>query len=170
MQHISTPEQWRPVVGYEGKYEVSDHGRVRSLDRVETTKAGVARPLTGRVLVQSTNGRGYLKVTLRSPARQVYVHTLVLEAFVGPRPEGLEARHHDDVREHNYPSNLVWGTRSENNYDRVRNGGHPMAAKTHCVRGHEFTPDNIYWTDGGRHRHCKPCTLMRNSRYRSQSM
>ena len=52
-------------------------------------------------------------------------------------------------------------------YDRVANGGHPLAAKTHCKHGHEFTPDNIYWTGGGRHRHCKRCTLNRNAKYKA---
>lgn len=168
--HEHTPETWKPIPGWEGYYEANDAGSIRSLDRTVTCKNGTQKHLKGCLLSPSTNGKnGYLKVTLAKPGtkEQRFVHALILETFVGPRPAGLEARHLDDSRSNNTIANLRWGTRSENNYDRVANGGHPLAAKTHCKHGHEFTPDNIYWTGGGRHRHCKRCTLNRNAKYKA---
>ena len=165
-----TPETWKPIPGWEGYYEASDAGSIRSVDRTVTCKNGTQKHLKGRRLAPSTNGKnGYLKVNLAKTGtkEQRFVHALILETFVGPRPAGLEARHLDDSRSNNTIANLRWGTRSENNYDRVANGGHPLAAKTHCKHGHELTPDTIYWTGGGRHRHCKRCTLNRNAKYQA---
>ncbi|WP_353888591.1 NUMOD4 motif-containing HNH endonuclease [uncultured Corynebacterium sp.] len=160
-------EVFRPIPGWEGHYEISSKGVVRSVARTIVCKNGARKNLRGHILTQTTNGRGYLKVTLAKNGvhTQRYVHQLVLETFVGPRPEGLEACHADDNRSNNTVENLRWDTHSANNFDRVANGGHPLAAKTHCKHGHRFTPDNIYWTDNGRHRHCKKCTLARNAKY-----
>jgi hypothetical protein len=63
-----------------------------------------------------------------------YVHDLMLEAFVGPRPEGEECLHADDIGSHNVIGNLRWGTRTENLLDCVRNGNHYWANKTHCEK------------------------------------
>jgi hypothetical protein len=109
-------ETWRAVPGREGEYEVSDIGRVRSLPR-ERTRGGV--------LKMPLSTRGYRRVNLRGKA--VHVHQLVLEAFVGPKPAGLEARHLDDDRLNNLASNLAWGTRKENYDDAVRHGRHVNA-------------------------------------------
>ena len=83
-----TPERWLPVVGWEGLYEVSDLGRVRSLPR-NTTR--------GRVLRANPAANGYRQATVfrQGHPKSVYVHHLVAEAFIGPRPEGLEIRHLD---------------------------------------------------------------------------
>lgn len=121
-------ESWAEITGYEGIYEVSDQGRVRSLDRrVSLTRNGktYARNYAGRVLKPTPAAqRGYPRVTLcrdgvETPA---YVHTLVLEAFVSERPEGMQACHEDDEPTHNTPSNLRWDTRSGNMADAVRHG------------------------------------------------
>lgn len=124
-------ERWLPVVGHEGAYEVSDLGRVRSLDRVERYERidqysgriiTVCRQHKGRLLRPGPNDSGHLTVVLgRGNTRQV--HALVLEAFVGPCPDGHECCHGDDVPFHNALDNLRWGTRSDNLHDAVRNGG-----------------------------------------------
>lgn len=160
-------EKWLPVAGYEGLYEVSDSGRVRSLERVvpmtnHWTGEVIQRPVRARMLrvftVVTRNGRTYNAVTLsnRNQRKRVFVHHLVLEAFVGPRPAGLECCHLDDDGENNLLSNLRWDTKSANIRDQVRNGRHYEAQKTHCSNQHEFTPENTYQrSDGGRT--CRKC-------------
>jgi hypothetical protein len=128
------PEQWRPVVGYEGFYEVSDQGGVRSIART-IPRPGKYGPLTtvrARILAQYMIGRSrrrYPAVTLHrdSKSRPRRIHRLILEAFIGPRPEGLEACHANDDPTDNRLENLRWDTRSANTYDSVRNGRHRWA-------------------------------------------
>ena len=150
-------EQWLPVVGYEGVYEVSDRGRVRSLDRVTPHSRWGSRRLQGRVLKDADNGTGHRVVNLWRDRKhkKVYVHRAVLEAFVGPAPEGTEACHLDDNPANNKISNLTWGTRAQNMVDRTRNGKCPNANKTHCPQGHEYTAANTYIYRG--RRNCRTC-------------
>lgn len=95
-----------------------------------------------------------------------YVHTLVLEAFVGPRPTGGVARHLDDNGENNAVENLCWGTVSENNYDLVANGKHANANKTHCPKGHPYA---VRWGETGGRR-CKECEQARWGRRKEERM
>lgn len=160
-------ERWLPVVGWEGFYEVSDQGRVRSLDRVSTRNGRPYRQ-RGRILKPwPTPPMGYLSVGLHGDGavRRVRVHTLVLEAFVGPRPEGLVACHGPDGHRVNTPANLRWDTQPENCRDILRHGVHHNTAKTRCKRGgHEFTTENTYInpTSGGRQ--CRKCLREVNQR------
>lgn len=124
-----TDEIWKPVVGHEGHYEVSDQGRVRSLDRYYEgrSRSGnpVMRALLGRFLKPAVAANGYRTVVL-SREGQKRTHTvpsLVLAAFVGPRPEGMVCRHLNDIRVDDVLLNLRWGTPSENNKDITTNGG-----------------------------------------------
>ncbi|CDZ89063.1 NUMOD4 domain-containing protein [Rhodococcus ruber] len=163
MDH-STIEQWRPVVGAEGCYEVSDHGNVRSLDR-EVLRARGVWNLKGKPLRPSADTGGYLQVRISYPdgKRTRLVHQLVLESFIGPKPSPDHCGcHNNDIRTDNRAVNLRWDIHDENMKDIVRNGNHFMKNKTHCIRGHEFTPDNIYWKldkNGDRTaRQCKTCT------------
>jgi hypothetical protein len=109
-------ERWKAVPGYEGWYEVSDRGRVRSMERVtchgHTRKQRVLRPGYDR--------GGYLKIDLSRNNVQCtrLLHQMVLEAFVGPRPEYLQACHNNGVRDDNRLTNLRWGTVSDNAIDR----------------------------------------------------
>lgn len=153
-------EQWRPVTGYEGHYSVSSHGRVRSETQVIVRGNGRPYRRAGRILRQMTHYKsGHMRVTLRRCGIQetADVHRLVLAAFVGPCPTGMETLHWDDVPSNNHLSNLRYGTRSENKLDLVRNGRWGNA--THCKHGHPFTPENTY--RHGRHRQCKTCTFNR---------
>jgi hypothetical protein len=117
---VTIPERWLPVTGWEGLYEVSDLGRVRSL-RHRTT-SGMRG---GRMLKPHLNPRGYLVVELKRSGerRTCQVHRLVLEAFTGSCPPGMEGRHGPGGKLDNRASQLCWGTQSENyGPDRVRDG------------------------------------------------
>jgi hypothetical protein len=139
----ATPEEWRPIPGYEDTYEASDQGRIRR------TRArgrwGFYDKIT--IIKPRVGVQGYYMLSLwRDGKPQTsMVHRLVARAFVGPRPEGLEIRHLNDDKLDNRLVNLVYGTRSENKLDSVRNGIHPMTRRTHCPQGHEYTPENTYW-------------------------
>jgi hypothetical protein len=135
---VTQPEEWLPVVGYEGAYEVSDLGRVRSLDRIviQATRGGGTAPHTypGTIMGQHIGTAGYLDVTLcRSSRHKTWrVHTVVAEAFLGPRPEGLWILHGPLGPLVNTVANLRYGTPAENSADEIRDGtrrrGSRMAA------------------------------------------
>lgn len=117
-------ERWRPVVGRESEYEVSDFGNVRSLDRIKTyVRQGqtVTRRHRGKILSPGPLPSGHLTVSLGRGDCSL-IHRLVLEAFVGPCPEGHEGLHGDDVPNRNVLENLSWGTRSQNVLDAIKNG------------------------------------------------
>lgn len=108
--------EWRPAPGWEGYFEVSDDGDVRSVK-------------TGRIRKPYSN-RGYLQVRLQSPDRNTTdkVHRMVARAFHGERPfDGAEIRHLDGKSLNNRADNLAWGTRDQNLEDlrRARAEAHP---------------------------------------------
>lgn len=149
--------EWRPILGYEGMYEVSSDGRVRGLPR-----SCHVRSVPGKELKLSVNKGGYHVARLCKDGKLTSrtVHSLVLEAFVGPRPEGAVARHLDGDRLNNSPDNLAWGTISENQYDTVLHGNNHNAAKVRCKRGHLLVDPNLkrFPSDGHiRRRNCKSC-------------
>lgn len=112
-------EQWKSVLGYEGLYEVSTHGRVMALFQA----GNFHKP--GRILKPWVLKNGYLQVHLKPPGgkRKAYcIHRLVLEAFSGPAPEKCEARHLNCNREDNTVENLAWGTHSTNYQDSILMG------------------------------------------------
>lgn len=114
MKMLKTIEEWRPVPGYEGLYEVSNMGRVRSLDRMETF-GGVTRPRKGRELSQIQK-RGYRLVKLCKDGcvSAVYVHRIVASAFI-PNPNGFpEVNHMDECKTNNAVNNLEWCDRAYN--------------------------------------------------------
>lgn len=120
-------EHWEPVPvdGFED-YEVSSFGQVRSLDRVVLYSDGRKRFFSGKILaLDDSNLNGYIQVKLcrGSEGRQGFeVHTLVLLAHVGPRPDGMEACHDNGIKRDNYAWNLRWDTPSNNQKDRQKHG------------------------------------------------
>ena len=140
-----TIERWKPVNGYVGIYEVSSHGRVRSVDRTINYSNGQIRSYKGKVLSTPLSKRGYPHVDLwnRGKNQVRYVHSLVAETFIGSRPEGMEVCHNDGSKTNNHVDNLRYGTSSDNELDKLRHGTHYSAAKTHCPRGHELFAENI---------------------------
>ena len=164
-------ERWLPVVGYEGYYEVSDQGRVRSVDRV-VPHGKRWKAMQGKPLKPSPNCRSGIRVVTLSKCgkrNQRQVHVLVLLAFVGPRPPDKEGCHRDDDHANNSLSNLYWGTRAENVRDCIQNGNHPQASKPRCPQGHDYDDENTYRTANG-WRYCRKCGNERNRRYRRNRM
>lgn len=147
-------EIWKPVVGYEGMYEVSSLGRVKSLPR--TNEYG--RRVNGRFMsiILHPSGHTHVKLSIRGNSKHVSVHRLVLFAFDGPPPKGHEGCHNDGNPSNNHRSNLRWDTRSANQYDRVKHGTHHMANRTHCPQNHPYDAENTYRTSDGR-RMCIKC-------------
>ena len=160
MQPSNTPEEWRPVVGYEGHYEVSDHGRVRSLDRTVPHSGYGQIKLRGKVRKQVPSKSGHLVVCLNMEGvkRFVQVHRAVLLAFVGPPPEGSICCHNDGDPSNNRLSNLRWGDFSANQFDAVDHGHHHQTKKDRCPRGHRYVPENIMPSAAKKgHRSCLAC-------------
>lgn len=155
-------EKWLAIADYEGYYEVSSWGRVRSLDRITRGRGGCQRLVRGRVLSPSVDGKRYQRVILSPGKRTALVHTLVAEAFLGPRPEGLVVMHADDNPSNNHVSNLSYGTYAANSqqcHARGR-GNNWNAAKTHCPAGHEYDDENTYIAPKG-DRMCRACARER---------
>lgn len=146
-----TVEEWRQVVG-SPDYQVSDRGRVISYKR-KTPK-----------VMRLTRQKGYLHVTIAMGALgrvRRTVHSLVAEAFIGPRPTGLQVRHLDGDGENNQVANLAYGTNSENMQDRLRHGRDPNAKKTHCPQGHPYSGPNLYIAPSTGNRDCRVCSSAR---------
>lgn len=116
-------EIWKAIPNWEGMYEVSDQGRVKSLARAVTKGSG-SRKICTRILSLSVKKTGYVQVNLSRNGRDhlFHVHRLVTLAFIGPCPEGQEVRHLDTDRTNNRLDNLTYGTASENYYDFVKAG------------------------------------------------
>lgn len=122
-------EEWRPVVGYEGLYEVSNMGRVRSLDRIEVTKAGWSRPVKGVVkkafpINASRNPKYGAYQSYHIREKRKLAHVLVMESFFcGPPPYKAEIMHLNGLRYDNRLENLKYGTRAENHRQSYAYGG-----------------------------------------------
>ena len=126
-------EEWRPVVGYEGLYEVSNTGRVRSLDRYVKGKGKSYFLHKGRVLSPAIKPEGYLIVRLQR--RTFYIHRLVTAAFL-PNPDNLpEVNHKDEDKTNNRVENLEWCDHKYN-----------MNYGTRNIRSRDTHIKNGYWS------------------------
>jgi len=187
----STPdeiEEWRPVVGYVGLYEVSSLGAVRTLPRkTANVRAGRngRQAVRGRLLAPS--GVRYLRVTLTKDGKPKghHIHRLVLESFIGSCPAGMLARHFPSRNtKDNRLANLRWGTPEENQADRLFQGtsnrGKPnpqvevavaasasqRRSRLECKNGHPLDGDNLYLRpDGKPQRGCRVCRTAARHRY-----
>lgn len=158
-------EQWLPVVGYEGIYEISDLGNTLSVGRYIAAKRGSQRWQAPRILSPGRLPTGHLTVRLfeNGSGRSYSVHRLVLLAFIGEPPPGHEACHNNGDPSDNRLSNLRWDNRSANVIDQVRHGTHHKAKLTHCPRNHRLTEPNIYRY--GNIRVCKTCAKDNSKTY-----
>lgn len=130
-----TEEIWRPIVGYEGLYEVSSYGRVRSLDKYVKSKSESYRLIKGKILIGSITKDGYARCLIRvnGVGRSYFVHKLVADAFLS-NPDNLpEVNHRDEDKINNRVDNLEWcdhkynmnyGTRQERFRNTMLEKGH----------------------------------------------
>ena len=110
-------EEWKPIKGFEGAYEVSTFGNVRSVDRIVVYPKGSKRLIKGRELRQATNIKGYKCVVLctQNIRKNYTVHRLVAETHI-PNPSNLPCiNHKDEITTNNNVSNLEWCTHEYNN-------------------------------------------------------
>lgn len=129
---MSNQEQWRRVYGHEALYEVSDLGRIRQL-------------ATGQELLSYVNG-GYLRLWLFTPVggKHQTVHTLVAEAFLGPRPAGMQVNHIDGDKLNNALSNLEYVTPRGNSLHATRVLGVGVGESHGCAKLTEAQVREIY--------------------------
>jgi hypothetical protein len=162
---LSPVATWLPIPGWEGMYEVSDLGRVRSIDRIAPLGSkGAVRRYRGVELRPQLKRDGYIQVCLARNGRHswVMVHRLVLLAFVGPAPEGMECCHGNHDPWDNRLVNLRWGTQLENFRDVVQSRRHRNLQKMACPRRHPLAGANLLQsastsTPGERKRECRSC-------------
>ena len=133
-------EEWRDVVGYEGRYQVSSTGRVKSLKR----KDCLGRTIRERMLKPCDNGRGYLYISLSDGTgehKRHYIHRLVGEAFVPNPLEKEDVNHKDENPSNNHASNLEWLTHKENLNYGMRN---ERVAKANSKPVAQYTKDGAF--------------------------
>ena len=137
-------EIWRDIPGYEGAYQVSSRGRVRSLPRLvpvcdRIRRISYMRPCAGKILHPSVCDKaGHVSVHLGKHSRGIPVHQLVMLAFHGWPPAGMEAMHLNGNPADNRPENLRYGTHSENMTDMYRSGKGPLKLSPEEVRQIRF--------------------------------
>lgn len=110
-------EEWRDISGWEGFYQISNLGRLKSLKRLFVPKDRILKPCVDR--------KGYLFAGLFKNGKRLAcpkIHRLVLETFVGLRPVGLEGRHKDGDKTNNRLSNIEWSTHIINEHDKYKHG------------------------------------------------
>jgi len=117
-------ENWLPVVGYEGLYSVSDQGRVKSHSKLLNSNNGLKRRTKERILKAQDKGRGYRHVLLykNKKVKNSSLHSLVLCAFNGSKPDGCEASHINGDKTNNNILNLCWENHSDNMKRKVGHG------------------------------------------------
>lgn len=120
-------EEWRDIPGYEGRYQASNLGRIRSVGHY------VTRWVPGKVLTPRIREAGYPVVTISGKGPKD-VHRLVALAFHGPAEPGKQARHLNGDKLDPRPENLAWGDQSENERDKFRYG----------VRSRKLTTDQVW--------------------------
>lgn len=132
------------VPGYEGLYTITENGEVFNRH--------------GKQLKPSDDRYPSVELWKNGIGQRVTLHRLVLRTFAGePEEASWEARHKNgDTSDYRF-SNLEWGTKSENERDKLRHGTHPEARKTHCPKGHEYTPENTYHNKKANYRMCRAC-------------
>lgn len=116
-------EVWKDIPGYEGAYQASTTGRIRSIDRYGRHGKGFALK-KGRVLKQATHSSGYMQVGLSRDGelRNFFAHVLVMLTFRGARPPGLDVCHEDGDKQNNMLKNLRYDTKAANAADKLRHG------------------------------------------------
>lgn len=155
---VSESEKWMEIPRWEGLYEASDKGNIRSLPRVTRGGFGGVRRIKGKILRPVKRPTGHVQVILSDGERREHhdIHRLVMVSFIGTPPPGMEVCHNNGEPSDNRLVNLRYGTRSENIYDAVKHGAHWQTKKTHCPRGHSLSGANV--KKSGKGRECLACS------------
>ncbi len=123
-------EEWKPVVGYEGRYEVSNCGGIKRVCGGKGIKNPILSPSIGKI--------GYRIVVLShgtiSTRKRLYIHRLVAAAFIGPCPSGLVVNHKDSNKLNNHPSNLEYVPQGENARHAQRLGLFPHGERMYNAK------------------------------------
>lgn len=148
---IMQTEVWKSISGYEGWYEISSRGGVRSVDREieQVSRWGhkVKRIMRGRKMTPTDNGNGYLIVGLRTPQKgrtNHYVHRLVADAFCKNPYSKKYVNHKDHDKTNNIASNLEWVTQKENVLYSAKRMRKPRTTPTTSATGEKY----IYFRAG----------------------
>lgn len=174
---MDAAEKWRDIPGYEGSYQASSLGRVRSLTRkVELNNqlaktrwqyGKVLRPASGGIKKSDGKPDTRLAVVLRKDGRSrtLRVHSLVALAFLGPKPDGLEVAHINGINTDNRLPNLRYVTHAENEMDKFLHG--TRVVRTICGDGHALVGENVKIQKSGQ-RTCVTCSRARSREYHAR--
>lgn len=132
-------EEWRAVLGFEGKFEVSDHGRVKALPWEQRHWCGKTIPQPEKIISQSRHSGGYSVVTLRD-GKKHYVHRLVMAAFHGDKA-GFDVNHIDGDKSNNSLANLEYCDRLHNVHHAIATGLQDNSGEGNGM--HKYRADQI---------------------------
>jgi hypothetical protein len=132
----SKEEIWKDIIGYEGLYQVSSLGRVKSLNGFLETKKGVIKPRKERILCQSTKKNGYKTImfSLMSKQKRYYIHRLVAIAFIPNKENKLQVNHINGIKDDNCIENLEWCTFFENTKHAMDNNLIKKGEQAYCSK------------------------------------
>lgn len=163
----NTPEEWRDIADWEGRYQVSNYGHVRSMPRYIQQRNRwdqiILRSYEGRLIVPEITERGYRRIKLHRLGQtcRTSAHRLVAQTYIGPAPDARsQACHNDGNPANNWVGNIRWDSPAGNIADRVAHGRDFNANKTHCPRKHDLRPPNLkvrLFEETG-HRSCLACS------------
>jgi hypothetical protein len=130
-------EEWRDIGGYEGSYQVSNFGRVKSLDRVVMGRWGTDRRIKEKVLKEFVSRNGYciIELCLDGVRKKHLVHRMVAKAFVLGEKDGDQVNHIDEDKTNNNSNNLEWCTPREN------------VGKYHSTKYYTSKRLNVHWSN-----------------------
>lgn len=160
-------EEWRDIPEWEGYYQASNRGRIRSVERiVPHDHDSGARRMRAKILnpfpASTPDKRPIVALSRNGQVQKHGVHVLIARAFHGQPPANKPmALHRDGNVQHNAPGNLYWGDNSENVYDSVRHGTHWEANKVDCPHGHALTIPNLkpFQLRVYNRRQCRACAI-----------
>jgi len=129
-------EEWRDIKGYEGRYQVSSLGLIKSISRLVEYVAGYTKSVKGRTMKLCVANNGYLQIALNrdNTEKNYTVHRIVAQTFI-PNPDNLPCvLHNDDDPTNNCVSNLRWGTQQDNIDDRTKRGRTSVGESRPCSK------------------------------------